>query len=59
MPFPFAFAWLNAFQAVRHSHNPQIPTSAPHTCQSVHMKNGTPQNNLQVLRSHRPIARVY
>jgi hypothetical protein len=22
MPFPFAFAWLNAFQAVRHSHNP-------------------------------------
>ena len=25
MPFPFAFAWLNAIQAVRHSHNQPYP----------------------------------
>jgi hypothetical protein len=25
MPFPFAFAWLNAFQAVTHSHSLSDP----------------------------------
>ena len=24
MPFPFAFAWLNALHAVRHSHTPRV-----------------------------------
>ncbi len=26
MPFPFAFAWLNAIQAVRHSHTSNMET---------------------------------
>jgi hypothetical protein len=39
--------------------HPQIPTSVPHTCQYVHMENGTPLNKLWVLRTYHPIARVY
>jgi MFS family permease len=30
MPFPFAFAWLNDLQAVRHSHRPNIYTVRSH-----------------------------
>ncbi len=50
MPFPFAFTWLNALHAVRHSHNGGAHTT--HTTRECckYEKDGTEKSNFRAAK---------